>query len=228
MSDKEENKELEKVTKEELKQEQDDKDEQDSTCSTSTEGNNEPHKELGLVITALQSTVKHNSEKEVKHEYDIHEADELHSDIEDLQSVTTIESNTDDTTTSTTAQEKLIEIKHVEEIGHEENDHKEIDHKVEESKEKDNLEDITDQILPATEEEIASLAIEDDIVPPTPGIAPKRQTFELHTRTSEDALDTDSYSENLIALNKINIKDIQENTLSPRQQEKAGNYSNSH
>lgn len=187
---------------------QDDKDEQDSTCSTSTEGNNEAHKELGLVITALQSTVKQNSEKEVKHEYDIDEADELHSDID---SVVTTESATNDTTT---VSEDTLSIPKDQKSNT-------LDEKVQ-----DSLEDITDQISPLEEEKEVHLEDEqpivDDIVPPTPGIAPKRQTFEINNRNSEDAFDTDSYSENLIALNKINIKDIKENTLSPRQQEKAG------
>lgn len=208
MSDKEE-----VINKEVLKQDQDDKDEQDSTCSTSTEGtnnNNEARKELGLVITALQSTVKQNTEKEVKHEYDIHEADELHSDIEDIHSVTTTESNH--------MEEKTIA--HIEEITEETTEQ-------EDSKSVDNsgdvLEDITDQIAPPSKEEEKSPVDQDEIVPPTPGVAPTRQTFEFNSRQSEDALDTDTYSENLIALNKINVKDIKENVLNPRQQEKAGN-----
>ncbi|KAI7905050.1 uncharacterized protein BX663DRAFT_501515 [Cokeromyces recurvatus] len=60
-----------------------------------------------------------------------------------------------------------------------------------------------------------------DILPPTPGIAPPRQTFEFNERSSEEATDVDSYSANLIALEKIDTKNIKENTLSPRQQERA-------
>ncbi len=71
--------------------------------------------------------------------------------------------------------------------------------------------------IPQTFEEIVQ-----DILPPTPGIAPQRHTFELAGRSSEDVGDVESYSANLIALNKIDTKEIKANTLAPRQQERAG------
>ncbi|OBZ85480.1 Tetratricopeptide repeat protein 39C [Choanephora cucurbitarum] len=61
----------------------------------------------------------------------------------------------------------------------------------------------------------------EDLSPPTPGIPPQSQPFDLAGRSSEDLGDVETYSANLIALNKIDLKNIKENTLSPRQQEKA-------
>lgn len=65
----------------------------------------------------------------------------------------------------------------------------------------------------------------EDISPPTPGVPPTRQ-FDIQNsptgRPSEDVGDVESYSANLIALNKIDTKEIKANHLSPRQQEKAG------
>ncbi|CAO3702016.1 unnamed protein product [Rhizopus stolonifer] len=58
-----------------------------------------------------------------------------------------------------------------------------------------------------------------DITPPTPGVPPVNQNMELGT--NDDYEDVESHSANLIALDKINIKEIRENTLSPREQEKA-------
>ncbi|KAI8047397.1 uncharacterized protein B0P05DRAFT_481711 [Gilbertella persicaria] len=60
-----------------------------------------------------------------------------------------------------------------------------------------------------------------DLSPPTPGLPLQGQTFDLEERPSEDVGDVETHSANLIALNKIDLKNIKENTFSPRQQERA-------
>lgn len=65
----------------------------------------------------------------------------------------------------------------------------------------------------------------DELMPPTPGSPPPRHNFDsaaIERRSSDDILDTESFSANLIALHGINLKDIKANNLSPREQEKAG------
>lgn len=63
----------------------------------------------------------------------------------------------------------------------------------------------------------------DDIVPPTPGTPPPRNTtYEAPERLSDDIADADSFSANLIALHGIDLKEIKANPLTPREQEKAG------
>ncbi|KAI8380334.1 hypothetical protein BD560DRAFT_324222 [Blakeslea trispora] len=71
------------------------------------------------------------------------------------------------------------------------------------------------------EEQVEFKQAVEDLSPPTPGIPPQGQSFELTERASEDMGDVETYSANLIALNKIDLKNIKENALSPRQQERA-------
>lgn len=59
----------------------------------------------------------------------------------------------------------------------------------------------------------------EDIIPPTPGVPPQNMELGLN----DDVGDIESHSANLIALDKIDIKEIKANPLSPREQEKAGN-----
>lgn len=60
-----------------------------------------------------------------------------------------------------------------------------------------------------------------DFVPPTPGTPPTGSPFELGS-SGEDSGDIETYSANLLALNKVDIKNIGPNTLNAREQEKAG------
>lgn len=179
---------------------QDASSEGESSTHTSDDEGDGP-KELGLVISALQSTIKQNQEKaqptaeQEKHDGDNsveqkvekqqgqeEEEEELHSvgrsSVDDNNSVTT------STTNVSQEEEKVV---------------------------------VEDPNMPSTFEEIVQ-----DILPPTPGVAPQRQTFDFGGRPSEDIGDIDTYSANLIALNKIDMKEIKANTLSPRQQERAG------
>jgi hypothetical protein len=64
--------------------------------------------------------------------------------------------------------------------------------------------------------------VDGDFVPPTPGTPPHRSPFES-TSTIEDSDDIETYSANLLALNKVDIKNIGANTLDAREQEAAGN-----
>ncbi|CAO3685665.1 unnamed protein product [Umbelopsis vinacea] len=59
-----------------------------------------------------------------------------------------------------------------------------------------------------------------DFVPPTPGTPPTGSPFELGS-SGEDSGDIETYSANLLALNKVDIKNIGPNTLDAREQEKA-------
>lgn len=180
-------------------------DDQDDGESASSSDNEEASKELGLVISALQSTVKQNQEEkdiavekkeEETHEYEeeLHSGDDIESDTksvtDDTKSVTSVA-----TSASTNVSQE---------------DEKEIEESA------TAIDDVN--AIPQTFEEIV-----DDILPPTPGVAPQRQTFDFGGRQSEDVGDVESYSANLIALNKIDTKEIKANLLSPRQQERAGN-----
>ncbi|KAK4519095.1 Endoribonuclease L-PSP [Mucor velutinosus] len=179
---------------------QDGSSEGESSTHTSDDEGDGP-KELGLVISALQSTIKQNQERAQPIEQEKHdgekpeeqkegeqqglreegEEEELHSigrsSVDDNNSVTT------STTNVSQEEEKVV---------------------------------VEDPNMPSTFEEIVQ-----DILPPTPGVAPQRQTFDFGGRPSEDISDIDTYSANLIALNKIDMKEIKANTLSPRQQERA-------
>lgn len=180
-------------------------DDQDDGESASSSDNEEASKELGLVISALQSTVKQNKEDRetaVEDKGEVHECEEeLHSgdDIEsDTKSVTDDTKSVTSVATSASTNVSLEEGKEIEEVA---TAIDEVDAK------------------PQTFEEIVH-----DILPPTPGVAPQRQTFDFGGRQSEDVGDVESYSANLIALNKIDTKEIKANLLSPRQQERAGKY----
>lgn len=177
-----------------------------STSTTDDEGDGP--KELGLVISALQSTIKQNQEKiqpvvteteatkkqENENQVGEEEEEDLHSvgrsSIDDNNSVST-------STTSTNVSQEEEKVVVVQEEKKDEDEDK--------------------ATIPASFDEIVQ-----DILPPTPGVAPPRQTFDFGGRASEDIGDIDSYSANLIALNKIDMKEIKANTLSPRQQERAG------
>jgi hypothetical protein len=251
--------EEEAVTKKAEEQDQDDGD-----SETTSDDDNEPSKELGLVLSALQSTVKQNQENDliaekkvqerVEPEEELHSGDDFESETksinDDIASVTT--------TTSTNVsheEEKIVNGEHIvsEEvvvndekiaseaiITNDEEEKKEVvaDYDEEEKKEvvadydeekketivNDNEENVITEseegvAIPQTFEEIVQ-----DILPPTPGIAPQRPTYELGGRSSEDVGDVESYSANLIALNKIDTKEIKANQLSPRQQERAGKF----
>lgn len=60
-----------------------------------------------------------------------------------------------------------------------------------------------------------------DFVPPTPGTPPTGNPFDLNG-SGDDSDDIETYSANLLALNKVDIKNIGPNTLDAREQEKAG------
>lgn len=60
-----------------------------------------------------------------------------------------------------------------------------------------------------------------EFIPPTPGTPPHRSPFES-TSSIEDSDDIETYSANLLALNKVDIKNIGPNTLDAREQEEAG------
>lgn len=67
----------------------------------------------------------------------------------------------------------------------------------------------------------------DELMPPTPGSPPPRHNFgsvALSRRSSDEILDNESFSANLIDLHGIDLKNIKSNNLSPREQEKAGMY----
>jgi hypothetical protein len=211
-NEKELEKPIEAVTKNLEEQEKVMNDDGDS--SSSSDDDVEVSKELGLVISALQSTVKQNQEKELAHieekkeeegqgeaveEEELHSGDDNESDTKssagDDNSVTT------STSTNVSQEEEKVVIEETTAIATSE--------EVEENT-------ITTAI-PQTFEEIVQ-----DILPPTPGVAPQRQTFDFGGRPSEDVGDVESYSANLIALNKIDTKEIKANLLSPRQQERAG------
>lgn len=177
---------------------------EDSKQDASSEGESSTHtsddegdgpKELGLVISALQSTIKQNQEKAQPVEQEKHDGDkpveqkEEEEEEEELHSVG--RSSVDDNNSVTTSTTNV-------------------------SQEEDKAV-VEDPNMPSTFEEIVQ-----DILPPTPGVAPQRQTFDFGGRASEDMGDVDTYSANLIALNKIDMKEIKANTLSPRQQERAG------
>lgn len=179
-----------------------------STSTTDDEGDGP--KELGLVISALQSTIKQNQEKiqpvvteteETKKQENEKQVGEEEEEEEDLHSVgrSSVDDNNSVSTSTTSTnvsqeEEKVVVVQ-------------------EEKKE----EDEDKATIPTSFDEIVQ-----DILPPTPGVAPPRQTFDFGGRASEDIGDIDSYSANLIALNKIDMKEIKANTLSPRQQERAG------
>ncbi|KAL1932384.1 hypothetical protein VTP01DRAFT_9440 [Rhizomucor pusillus] len=64
----------------------------------------------------------------------------------------------------------------------------------------------------------------DELMPPTPGSPPPRHNFgsvALSRRSSDEILDNESFSANLIDLHGIDLKNIKSNNLSPREQEKA-------
>ncbi|GAA5812064.1 hypothetical protein MFLAVUS_005513 [Mucor flavus] len=193
------------VIKEETTKKFDDQDDGDST--TTSEDEAEASKELGMVISALQDTVKQNKEEKaaekklpISQEVIVEEEEEeLHSG-EDNDSET--KSMTDDSTSVTTSTSTSV--------SHEEEKQLEEVKVEEEVKQEDNT------TIPQTFEEMVQ-----DVLPPTPGVAPQRQNFDLGGRSSEDVGDVESYSANLIALNKIDTKEIKANLLSPRQQERA-------
>ena len=62
---------------------------------------------------------------------------------------------------------------------------------------------------------------DNDFVPPTPGTPPARSPFDPNNPV-EDSDDIETYSANLLALNKVDIKNIGPNNLDAREQEKAG------
>lgn len=169
-------------------------DKNDDGTSSSDEDTKESSKELGLVISALQSTV--NQKKQTKAPQVEPEGEEP---TEDLRSLTVEDSESDaknsmedNNSISTLATSKEEE---------------------EEEEEKEKEEEKVP--IPQTFEEIVQ-----DIVPPTPGIPPERQSLDFGA--NDDVADIDGHSANLIALNKINAKEIKANTLSPRDQERAG------
>ncbi|KAL0094271.1 hypothetical protein F4703DRAFT_1817470 [Phycomyces blakesleeanus] len=60
--------------------------------------------------------------------------------------------------------------------------------------------------------------VSEEIMPPSPGIPPPGHPLE-HERSSED-MELESYSDNHIAINKAALKEVKQNILSPREQEK--------
>lgn len=196
----------------------------DGESETSSDDDGEVPKELGLVISALQDTVKQNQENEILTEKKVENSVEVEEDLhsgDDIDSET--KSMTDDNTSvatsaSTTVSHEDEKVSHEEKVIEEEK----IVHE-EEGVEEKNVEELKSTTegestaIPQTFQEIVQ-----DILPPTPGVAPQRHNFELSGRASEEVGDVESYSANLIALNKIDTKDIKANNLSPRQQERAG------
>ncbi|CEP18575.1 hypothetical protein [Parasitella parasitica] len=160
-------------------------DEDRSSTNTSEDEGGHDSKELGLVISALQSTVQQNQEKvQLTKENQKEQGAE-----EELRSIG--RSSVDDDTSIATSTTST------------------------------NVSQEEDKVATAVVEGASiSAEVDDDIVPPTPGVAPQRQTFDFGGRASEDMGDIETHSANLIALNKIDMKDIKANTLSPRQQEK--------
>lgn len=195
----------------------------DGESETSSDDDGEVPKELGLVISALQDTVKQNQENEILTEKKVENSVEVEEDLhsgDDIDSET--KSMTDDNTSvatsaSTTVSHEDEKVSHEEKVIEEEK----IVHE-EEGVEEKNVEELKSTTegestaIPQTFQEIVQ-----DILPPTPGVAPQRHNFELSGRASEEVGDVESYSANLIALNKIDTKDIKANNLSPRQQERA-------
>ncbi|KAI9281489.1 hypothetical protein BY458DRAFT_498760 [Sporodiniella umbellata] len=99
-----------------------------------------------------------------------------------------------------------------------------------ESEDKNSMDDAVSTSTSATvedtkkhEERIApptvSRSVDNDITPPTPGAPPTSHNMDFSSH--EEYGDVETHSANLIALDKINIKEIKANNLSPRQQEKA-------
>ncbi|KAI9470662.1 MAG: hypothetical protein EXX96DRAFT_622869 [Benjaminiella poitrasii] len=177
-----------KSSLEEVKEEpsiEEDDNHESTTTSTTAEEDEEESKELELVISALQTTIKQNQEKGQDEEQE--KAQEK-----------TVNDNDIETAASTSTEISL----------------------------KDNKDEVIVQDGKKEEEEVVIPhqtfeEMSQDILPPTPGIAPPRHTFDFNGRSSEDVSDVDSYSANLIELEKIDTKNIKENNLSPRQQEKA-------
>lgn len=197
--------------------------EDDGQSETSSDDDGEAPKELGLVISALQDTVKQNQENENLTEKKVEDPVEVEEDLhsgDDIDSET--KSMTDDNTSvatsaSTTVSHEDEKANHGEKLIEEEKAvHEEEGEEKSPEEHKSNMEGESTAI-PQTFQEIVQ-----DILPPTPGVAPQRHNFELSGRASEEVGDVESYSANLIALNKIDTKDIKANNLSPRQQERAG------
>ncbi|KAG1180011.1 hypothetical protein G6F70_000860 [Rhizopus microsporus] len=165
------------------------KEDKNDGTSSSDEDTKESSKELELVISALQSTVNQN--KQTKAPQVEAEGEEL---TEDLRSLTVEDSESD-------AKNSMEDNNSISTLA----TSKEGE---EEEKEEEKAP------IPQTFEEIVQ-----DIVPPTPGIPPERQSLDFGA--NDDVADIDGHSANLIALNRINTKEIKANTLSPRDQEKA-------
>jgi hypothetical protein len=166
-------------------------DKNDDGTGSSDEDIKESSKELGLVISALQSTV--NQKKQTKAPQVEPEGEEP---TEDLRSLTVEDSESD-------AKNSMEDNNSISTLA---------TSKEEEEEEEKEEEKVP---IPQTFEEIVQ-----DIVPPTPGIPPERQSLDFGA--NDDVADIDGHSANLIALNKINAKEIKANTLSPRDQERAG------
>lgn len=216
---------LEAVTKNSEEQEKPvSEDDGDSRSSSDDDG--EAPKELGLVISALQSTVKQNQEKEkAQIEEQKVEEEQAQGDEEvveeELHSGDDNESETkssvgDDNSVSTSASTNVSQEEEKVVIEKTTTTTATTTTTITEEEEETTTTTTTKEI-PNTFEEIVQ-----DILPPTPGVAPQRQTFDFGGRPSEDVGDVESYSANLIALNKIDTKEIKANLLSPRQQERAG------
>lgn len=214
----------------------------DGDSETSSDDDGEARKELGLVISALQSTVKQNQENEIliekkvestgEGEEELHSGDDIDSETksitDDNTSVATSASTTVSHEEDKIAQEGNKIVQEEDTIVHEEDKIGQNEKPIEEEK-VDVVEEksVDDENKIPTESESTTIPqtfqeIVQDILPPTPGVAPQRHNFELSGRASEEVGDVESYSANLIALNKIDTKDIKPNTLSPRQQERAG------
>jgi flagellar biosynthesis GTPase FlhF len=227
----------------------------DGDSSTTSDDDREPPKELGYVISALQSTVKQNQIKEqatvedqnTKGEQEQTTKEENEQTIKEENEQTTKEENNqmikeeheqtikeeheqsikeehEQTTKEEQEQKATVVEEELRSVG--DNDKSSVDDNnsvttsssTNVSQEEEKMVEEAD--IPSTFEKIVQ-----DVLPPTPGVAPQRQTFDLGGRGSEEMGDVESYSANLIALNKINTKEIKANELSPRQQERAGNYS---
>jgi hypothetical protein len=249
-----------------------DKDE-DSTSSTDEE--KEVPKELGMVISALQSTINQNKQDPKKVIIELMQPVEQGSTPQPTEPIATVPEQSVKSTTASeqpvdsekpielivqpkelaqpadsvtsNEAEELVKLTEKESSKEEQKVNKEEHSSEEETpgekEEKPEEEEKLHDVLLEDSESDAKNSMDDshsasssttiegkdiekvqtfeDIIPPTPGVPPQNMELGLN----DDAGDIESHSANLIALDKIDIKEIKANTLSPREQEKAGNQS---
>ncbi|KAI8983038.1 hypothetical protein BDB01DRAFT_792151 [Pilobolus umbonatus] len=182
-------------------------DEGDTDSNRTSEDDQEISIELNKVMNELQSSVSKQQER-----YDaLGKSSKEDSCVEQKEGVSVMSNDKDEKNTGTAGTEKAMSTEKKDTCL--------------ESTEKKDTESAPIQIIEPEDVKGASDShtfadIVDDILPPTPGLPPSTQHNEYDGRFFEEG-DIETYSANLIALNKTDMKEIKPNNLSPRQQEKA-------